>query len=85
MRPKPIPEPNSRNVEEIIIPPAKREVILIELRQVLQNVKLQNIYILLKNSFVPNCVTRKWVEVNDLSKGQYSVKKSIRFKTPMLQ
>ena len=42
-------------------------------------------YILLKNSFVPNCVTRKWIEVNDLSKEQYSVTKSIRFKTPMLQ
>ena len=26
-------------------------------------------------------VTKKWVEVNDLSSGQYSVNKNIRFKT----
>ena len=30
-----MPEANSRNVEEIVILPAKREVILNELRQVL--------------------------------------------------
>ena len=30
-------------------------------------------------------VTRKWIEVNDLSGGQYSVNKNIRFKTPMLR
>ena len=30
-------------------------------------------------------VTKKWVEVNDLSSGQYSVNKNIRFKTSMLR
>ena len=30
-------------------------------------------------------VTRKWIQVNDLSGGKYSVNKSIRFKTPMLR
>ena len=29
-------------------------------------------------------VTRKWIEVNDLSGGQYSVNWSIRFKIPTL-
>ena len=29
-------------------------------------------------------MTRKWVEVNHLSNGQYSVNKSIRLKIPML-
>ena len=29
--------------------------------------------------------TKKWVEVNDLSSGQYSVNKSIKFKTSMLR
>ena len=29
-------------------------------------------------------VTRKWIEVNDLSGGQYSINKNIRFETPML-
>ena len=28
---------------------------------------------------------KKWVEVNDLSSGQYSVNKNIRFKTSMLR
>ena len=30
-------------------------------------------------------VTRKWIKVNNLSGGKYSVKKNIRFKTPMLR
>ena len=33
---------------------------------------------------VSKFLTRKWVEVNDLSSGQYSINKNIRFKTPML-
>ena len=32
-----------------------------------------------------NFVTIKWIKVNDLSDGQYSVYMSIRFKTPMLR
>ena len=28
-------------------------------------------------------MTRKWVEVNDLSNGQYSADKNMRFKNPM--
>ena len=30
-------------------------------------------------------MTRKWIEVNDLSGGQYSVNKNIRFKTSILR
>ena len=30
-------------------------------------------------------MTRKWIKVNDLSGGQYSVNKNIRIKTPMLR
>ena len=37
------------------------------------------------DSTVSKIVTRKWIEVNDLSGGQYSVNKNIRFKTPMLR
>ena len=40
---------------------------------------------LLTDSTVSKVVTKKWVEVNDLSSGQYSVNKSIRFKTSMLR
>ena len=40
---------------------------------------------LLNDSTVPVFVTRKQTEVNDSSRGQYSIKKNIRFKTPMLR
>ena len=39
----------------------------------------------LNDSTVSKFVTKKWVEVNDLSIGQYSVNKNIRFKTSMLR
>ena len=30
-------------------------------------------------------MTRKWIEVNNLSSGQYSLNKNVRFKTSMLR
>ena len=39
---------------------------------------------LLNNSTVSKFVTKKWMEVNDLSSSQYSVNKNIRFKNSML-
>ena len=39
---------------------------------------------LLNYSTLSKFVTKKWVEVNDLSSGQYSINKNIRFKTSML-
>ena len=47
--------------------------------------KYHKICKLLYDSTVSKFVTRKWIEVNDLSGGQYSVNKNIRFKTPMLR
>ena len=38
---------------------------------------------LLKDLTLSNIVTRKWIEVNELLNGQYSVNKNIRFKAPM--
>ena len=38
---------------------------------------------LLSNSTFSNFVTKKWIEVNNFSGGQYSVDKKIRFKTPI--
>ena len=46
--------------------------------------KLHKIFKSLNNSTVSKFVTRKWIEVNNLSGGQYSVNKNIRFKTRML-
>ena len=43
------------------------------------------IFELLSDSTVSKFVTRKWIEENDLSNGQYSVEKNIRFKNPMLR
>ena len=40
---------------------------------------------LLNDSTVSKFVTKKWVEVNDLSSGQYSINKNIRFKTSILR
>ena len=37
------------------------------------------------NSTVSKIVTTKWIKVNDLLNVQYSTKKNIRFKTPMLR
>ena len=37
------------------------------------------------NSTVSKLVTKKWIEVNDLSSGQYSIDKSLRFKTSVLR
>ena len=41
--------------------------------------------IIINDSTVSKFVTKKWVEVNDLSSGQYSVNKNIKFKTSMLR
>ena len=40
---------------------------------------------LLEDSTVSKFLTKKWVEVNDLSSGQYSANKNIRFKISMLR
>ena len=40
---------------------------------------------LLNDPTVSKFVTKKWVEVNDLSSGQYSDNKNIRFKTSVLR
>ena len=45
----------------------------------------QKISKLLNDSTVSKVVTPKWIEVNDLLNGQYSVKKNMSFKTPMLK
>ena len=39
---------------------------------------------LLNDSTMSKFVTKKWIEVNDLSSSQYSVNKNIVFKTSML-
>ena len=43
VKPKLVPEANSRNFEQLIIPPEKKQEILNDLRQSLSNITLQNI------------------------------------------
>ena len=40
---------------------------------------------MLNDSTISKFLTRKWIEVNDLSVGQYFLDKNIRFKTPTLK
>ena len=47
--------------------------------------QLYKISKLLSNPTVPKIVTKKRVELNDLSGGKYSANKNIRFKTPVLR
>ena len=71
-------------VEEIIIPLEKNRW---NVKQILKSIiKMESYKIsnLSKDSNVSQFATKIWVEVNDLSSGQYSNGKSIRFKTSML-
>ena len=61
-----------RNIEQILAPPEKWEETL---RQILQ--KWNNMEYL-EDFSVLKFVTRKWIEVNDLSSGQYSVKQKYK-------
>ena len=69
-------------VEGMIISPEKRDEILNKLRQEMEHYQISK---LLNDSTVSTFVTKKWIEVNDLSSGQYSVNKNIRHKTSMLR
>ena len=77
---QPVPEMNFENVEET---DSTREKARNPKRIKTSNIKMEHHQIskLLNNSIV----TRKWIRVNDISNGQYSVNKNIRFKTPILR
>ena len=47
--------------------------------------KIHKICKLLNDSTVSKFAKRKWIEVNDLSDGQHSVKKNLRFQTSMFR
>ena len=70
---------------KIIIPSEKREEILNELRQLLLKRNTVYIKLLLNDSSVSKFVTKEWIEVNNLSRGQYSVNKKLKFKTSTLK
>ena len=61
-----MPEANSRKVEEIVIPPEKKTRIITQIEK-LEDHKISK---LLNNSTVSKFVTRKRIEVNNLSGDQ---------------
>ena len=71
-------------VKEIIIPPEKRDKIFNTLRKVLQKGNTTKYLNYERFSCIKIC-DKKWIEVNDLSSGQYFVSKNIRSKTSMLR
>ena len=73
---------NQELMEQIIIPPEERDEILTKLRQVLLKVEHYKLSKLLNYSTVSKFVAQKWVGVNDLSSGKYSVNKDILLTIP---
>ena len=70
--------------EEIIILPEKKRRNIKQIKKIIMKMEHYKISKLLNDSTVSKFVTRKWVEVNDSSSGQYSVNKNIRFETSIL-
>ena len=67
---------NSRNVEEIVISPEKRQEIFKQIKTSIIKWNTNKISKLLNDSTASKFVTIKWMEVNNLPGGQYSVKKN---------
>ena len=63
----------------------KREEILNKLSVKYYKMEHYKISKSINDSSILKFVTKTWIEVNDLSKGQYSANRNIRFKTPMLR
>ena len=81
MKPKSVIDENSRNVEEILNPPKKRKEMSTKQDKYykMEHHKTSKI---LNDGTLSKFVTRKWVEVNDLSSGRYSLNKNMRFAIP---
>ena len=84
VQPKPVPDENLRDVEEIIISPEKQNKYWANQDKYCK-MEHYKIFKLLNDSTVSKFLTKKWIEVNKLLHAQYSVNKNIRFKTPMLR
>ena len=69
METKPVTNNSSRNVEEITIPPEKREDILNKIKTSIIKIEHYKISKLLRNSSESKLVTRNWIEVNEWLNG----------------
>ena len=83
------PKEKSKEIEEIYIPPEKRQHITDDLRlfSMHQRIKMEFQKIVNNNSDenLPRFITKKWVEAYDQSEKSYSPNKKNRIKTSMLR
>ena len=80
----PLTAENSIDVAETIIPSEKRRNTK-RIKVSIVKIEHQKKSILLNDSTFSQFVIRKWIEVNDLSGGQYYINKNIRLQTTMLR
>ena len=82
-------ENETNEVEEIYIPPEKRQQITDDSRLFRHSIKIE--YQKIKNLLgkipdkVPRFITKKWIEVHNQSGGTHNTNKQIRFETSMLR
>ena len=80
-----MPNENLRDVEVIIVLPEKKTRNNERIKASIYKMERYKISRSLSNSIVSSFVTKKCIEVNDLSRGQYSVNKNIRLRNQMLR
>ena len=85
VKPNPLPAENSRNAEEIVISPEKRRNDKRVKKNVIKNGSHKISSKIIKRFNCIKFVAKKWIKVNDLSGGPYSVSKNIKFKTSILR
>ena len=80
-----MPNENLRDVEVIIVLPEKKTRNNERIKASVYKMERYKISRSLSDSIVSSFVTKKCIEVNDLSRGQYSVNKNIRLRNQMLR
>ena len=85
---KPKEKEKTNEIEEIYIPPEKKNKLLMTGDRFSIKMEIQKIINFLNTNSdenLPRFITKKWVEVYDQSGGNYSVNKEIRIKTSILR
>ena len=80
-----MPNENLRDVEVIIVLPEKKTRNNERIKASIYKMERYKISRSLSDSIVSSFVTKKCIEVNNLSRGQYSVNKNIRLRNQMLR
>ena len=80
-----MPNENLRDVKVIIVLPEKKTRNNERIKASIYKMECYKISRSLSDSIVSSFVTKKCIEVNNLSRGQYSVNKNIRLRNQMLR